>query len=172
MPPHPPPHRLPIPTALGDFIAHYSACGLCGLDLPCRGGLPSPAPAHLAATSEIRRWHVLTAKALAAALHGLSPARLPPLDLTKGTLFQQSVWHALLGIAPGQTRSYGQIAAAIGRPKAARAVGAACGANPVALLIPCHRVLASGGGLGGFSGGLDWKILLLDLEQLSSIALS
>jgi len=74
-----------------------------------------------------------------------------PLDL-RGTPFQLKVWKALLKIPPGQTVTYGQVARAIGSPKAARAVGAACRANPIPWLIPCHRVVAANG-LGGYSGG-------------------
>ena len=66
----------------------------------------------------------------------------------------------------GQTFSYGEVAKAIGRPKAVRAVGGACGANPIPVLIPCHRVLAAGGKIGGFSGGLDWKRTLLARENI------
>ena len=81
-----------------------------------------------------------------------------------GTEFQKAVWKEMLKIPRGQTRTYGEIAAAIGRPKAARAVGAACGANPIPLWIPCHRVVAQNG-LGGFGRGLPWKKLLLAMEQ-------
>jgi len=86
-----------------------------------------------------------------------------PLDL-EGTEFQRRVWKAVSGIPYGQTRTYAQIAGSIGSPKASRAVGAANGANPVAILVPCHRVVASGGGLGGYGGGLDMKRRLLALE--------
>jgi methylated-DNA-[protein]-cysteine S-methyltransferase len=86
------------------------------------------------------------------------------LDLDSGTNFQQQVWQALLHIPTGQTRSYGEVAAAIRHPKAVRAVGAACGANPIPVLVPCHRVLAAGRRLGGFSAGLDWKTRLLARE--------
>lgn len=82
-----------------------------------------------------------------------------------GTAFQQQVWQALLAIPYGQTRSYGQQAAAIGRPRAVRAVGAANGANPIAILIPCHRVIGSNGQLTGYVGGLPLKAALLALEQ-------
>ena len=88
-----------------------------------------------------------------------------PLDLNEGTDFQRDVWKALRAIPYGEVRTYGQIAAALGRPNAARAVGAACGANPVPVIVPCHRVVAAGGGLGGFSGGLHWKKRLLHLEK-------
>ena len=80
-----------------------------------------------------------------------------------GTAFQQAVWKQLQKIPRGQTRTYGEIAAAIGRPNAVRAVGTACGANPIPLFIPCHRVVARNG-LGGFGSGLPWKALLLGLE--------
>ena len=86
-----------------------------------------------------------------------------PLDL-QGTEFQQRVWRAVSGIPYGQTRTYAQIAAGVGSPRAVRAVGAANGANPVAILVPCHRVVGSGGGLGGYGGGLELKRRLLDLE--------
>ena len=87
-----------------------------------------------------------------------------PLDL-RGTDFQQRVWAALLTIPYGETRSYGQIAAQIGRPGAARAVGAANGRNPISIVAPCHRVVGSGGTLTGFAGGLAAKATLLALEQ-------
>jgi len=85
--------------------------------------------------------------------------------IPRGTEFQMAVWSELKKIPQGQTRTYGQIATAIGRPKAARAVGSACGKNPVPVFIPCHRAVASNG-LGGFSGGLPWKKLLLELENV------
>jgi O-6-methylguanine DNA methyltransferase len=90
---------------------------------------------------------------------------LPPLDLSAGTKFQQRVWNALLKIPRGQTRSYGDIARAAGNVQAARAVGAACGANPIPVLVPCHRVITTDQKLGGFSAGLDWKRLLLWHEE-------
>ena len=70
-------------------------------------------------------------------------------------------------ISLGKTKSYGEIAVAIGNPKAVRAVGGACGANPVPVLVPCHRVLAANNKLGGFGGGLDWKRSLLERERIS-----
>ncbi len=82
-----------------------------------------------------------------------------------GSVFQRRVWRALLEIPPGATASYGKIAAVIGRPGAARAVGQAVGANPIALLIPCHRVVKSSGGLGGYRWGAERKHRLLALER-------
>lgn len=87
-----------------------------------------------------------------------------PLDLSAGTPFQQGVWRALLTIPCGQTRSYGELARALGRPKAARAVGAAVGRNPISVLVPCHRVVGAGGALTGYAGGLARKADLLRRE--------
>jgi len=86
------------------------------------------------------------------------------LDL-RGTEFQQRVWEALLTIPYGETRSYGEIAEQIGAPGAARAVGLANGHNPVAIIVPCHRVIGANGSLTGYGGGLDRKQTLLELER-------
>lgn len=82
----------------------------------------------------------------------------------RGTSFQCAVWDALRRIVPGTTRSYSELAQAVGRPKAVRAVGAANGANRIALLIPCHRVIGADGSLTGYAGGLNRKRSLLELE--------
>ncbi len=87
-----------------------------------------------------------------------------PLDM-QGTPFQRSVWQALLTIPYGETRSYADVARLIGHPRASRAVGGANGSNPVSIIVPCHRVIASDGKLGGYGGGLDRKTVLLELEQ-------
>ncbi len=84
----------------------------------------------------------------------------------RGTLFRRRVWDEILRIPFGEVRTYGQVASAIGMPRACRAVGSACGANPVPLIIPCHRVV-SAGGIGGFSAGLDIKRRLFELEGIS-----
>jgi methylated-DNA-[protein]-cysteine S-methyltransferase len=89
-----------------------------------------------------------------------------PLDL-HGTMFQRGVWQMLLGIAAGRTRSYGDIARQLGSPKALRAVGAAIGKNPVSVIVPCHRVIGSGGALTGYAGGIARKQALLALEAAS-----
>lgn len=112
----------------------------------------------------IDSWIDITGDAIRAILSGKKPIAVPPLDLGIGTVFQQRVWTALQAIPLGTTQSYAEIAAAVGTPGGMRAVGNACGANPIPLIIPCHRVLASGGKLGGFSGGLDWKRRLLAAE--------
>ena len=82
----------------------------------------------------------------------------------RGTSFQQSVWEALSSIPYGETASYGEVARRIGRPEAARAVGAAVGRNPLSIIVPCHRVLGTSGRLTGYAGGLDRKQALLALE--------
>lgn len=92
-----------------------------------------------------------------------------PLDV-HATAFRRRVWEALRRIPAGETRSYGQVAAAIGAPKAARAVGAACAANPVAVVVPCHRVVASDGSLHGYAYGLSRKQQLLDAERATAEA--
>lgn len=92
-----------------------------------------------------------------------------PLDLM-GTPFQLLVWRTLLTIPFGETRNYGQIARQIGRPNAARAVGAANARNPISIIAPCHRVIGSGGGLTGFAGGLEAKAYLLDHEARNRAA--
>ncbi|NNL65262.1 MAG: methylated-DNA--[protein]-cysteine S-methyltransferase [Myxococcales bacterium] len=87
-----------------------------------------------------------------------------PLDL-RATPFQQAVYDELLAIPYGETRSYADVARSIGKPKAVRATGTANGANPIPLIVPCHRVIASGGGLGGYGGGLPLKRKLLAMER-------
>lgn len=88
----------------------------------------------------------------------------------RGTEFERRVWQALLAIPYGETRSYAEVAAAIGRPSACRAVGHANGSNPIAVVIPCHRVIGSDGSLTGYGGGLPLKRFLLDLENGSGAA--
>jgi methylated-DNA-[protein]-cysteine S-methyltransferase len=83
----------------------------------------------------------------------------------RGTRFQKDVWEALLAIPFGETRSYGRLAKLLGNPRAARAVGAANGRNPLSIIVPCHRVIASSGKLAGFAGGLDVKARLLSFER-------
>ncbi len=95
------------------------------------------------------------------------PAQMPllPLDV-QGTAFQQAVWQELQRIPPGETRTYAQIALAVGKPKAVRAAGTANGANNVAVLIPCHRVIRTDGTMGGYAYGIDRKEKLLKLESV------
>jgi O-6-methylguanine DNA methyltransferase len=181
--------ELPIFTSDGQFVARYSEKGLASLNFPVGRASPRAAngrrrgnESQMSAASngsardssrrllqtKIRAWHRTTETALKHVLAGRKPKTLPPLELA-GTEFQKSVWNALRKISPGKTKSYGEIARAIGRPKAVRAVGGACGANPVPVLVPCHRVLAANQKLGGFSGGLDWKRKLLAREGIKQL---
>ncbi|MBS7637616.1 methylated-DNA--[protein]-cysteine S-methyltransferase [Candidatus Bathyarchaeota archaeon] len=88
-----------------------------------------------------------------------------PLDLN-GTEFQKDVWRAIYKVPFGRLSSYGRIAEEIGRPKAVRAVGNAVGANPLPIVIPCHRIIRADGGLGGYGGGIDLKLYLLSIEGI------
>jgi AraC family transcriptional regulator, regulatory protein of adaptative response / methylated-DNA-[protein]-cysteine methyltransferase len=157
--------ELPVATRDGKFIARYSDNGLAELNFPKVGRASPRAVKRKEIPAKIRGWHRVTESALKKILAGGEPKKFPPLDLS-GTAFQKSVWSALRKISAGKTKSYGEIAAAIGRPKAVRAVGGACGANPVPVLVPCHRVLAANNKLGGFGGGLDWKRSLLKREGI------
>jgi methylated-DNA-[protein]-cysteine S-methyltransferase len=140
---------ITIKTKLGPLRAEFSPRGLCGLDFH-RSDLP-------VATGKF-------AKQLQAYASGKVVRFSSRLDLSSGTPFQAKVWRALQMIPRGQTRSYAWVAHKIGSPRAVRAVGAACGANPVPIIVPCHRVIASDGSLGGFGGGLALKRRLLALE--------
>lgn len=159
------PVRLPLATADGVFMAHYSADGLSGLDFPSS----KHDDKHTAVATDqiVREWHRQVSAAVKKILAGQTPIELPPLDLSRGTTFQLSVWKSLLKIKLGRTQSYGEIAKSIKKPKAVRAVGGACGANPIPLLVPCHRVLAANGKIGGFSGGSGWKEKLLARERVN-----
>lgn len=166
--------ELPVATSDGIFLAHYSEKGLAGLDFPNADGLIAPenktkgrAVNSKQIPLQILRWHRTTTGALKNVLSGRAAKALPPLDWTGKTEFQKAVWRAMLKLGPGKTKSYGEVAEAIGNPKAVRAVGGACGANPIPVLVPCHRVLAAGGKIGGFGSGLDWKRSLLAKEGIS-----
>ncbi len=113
--------------------------------------------------NDTNEWMSQAAKELRAYFEGKVRLFNVPLDM-QGTAFQLSVWHELVKIPFGETRSYAQIAESVGKPKAVRAVGAANGSNPVAIIVPCHRVIGSGGKLTGYGGGLPLKKRLLELE--------
>ena len=159
--------QLSISTPDGRFIARYSTKGLAELNFPKVGSARrADRPPQRGVPTAIRLWHRTMEATLQNVLAGRAAKNQPPLDLNAGTEFQQQVWNALRKIPFGETKSYGEIAQTIGKPKAVRAVGGACGANPIPVLIPCHRVLAANKKLGGFSGGLDWKRKLLSREGI------
>jgi O-6-methylguanine DNA methyltransferase len=160
--------ELAISTHDGQFMARYSEKGLAEMDFPNGWAeLPLGRDARQHVPTTVSRWHRATEAALKNILAGREAKNLPPLDLSGGTEFQQAVWRELRKISLGKTKSYGEIAQVMGKPKAVRAVGGACGANPIPVLVPCHRVLAAHGKIGGFGGGLDWKRKLLVREGVS-----
>jgi len=154
---------LPISTSEGEFLAHYSQRGLSALNFPDRRDSVQSTKPENDIPSEVREWHQTTGSALNKLLAGEKRVKFPPLDMS-GTDFQKRVWREMLKISPGKTKSYGEIAEAIGKPGAVRAVGGACGANPIPVFVPCHRVLAANQKIGGFSSGLHWKYKLLKKE--------
>jgi O-6-methylguanine DNA methyltransferase len=155
---------LPIQTNDGIFVAHYSEKGLMSLDFPTRKK-PAAAWAEIPGTrAKISKWHKLTIHALKEVLAAKPISELPPFDLDDATDFQRKVWAALQKIPLGETKTYGDVARELGNPKATRAVGRGCGTNPIPVLIPCHRLVAVHGKIGGFSGGLKWKEALLKRE--------
>jgi AraC family transcriptional regulator of adaptative response/methylated-DNA-[protein]-cysteine methyltransferase len=105
-----------------------------------------------------------TVRAIVAFIEEPAAVLTLPLDL-RGTVFQQRVWTALRSIPPGETRTYAQVAAGIGAPRAVRAVARSCATNPVSLAVPCHRVVGSGGDLCGYRWGLPRKRALLARER-------
>ena len=164
---------LPITTIDGIFLAHYSEKGLAELNFPKsrrqsehKAGAGERSVNAKQIPLQILQWHRMTTDALKEVLSGRAVKALPPLDWTGTTDFQQSVWKAMLKLGPGKTKSYGEVAESIGKPKAVRAVGGACGANPIPVLVPCHRILAANKKIGGFGGGLHWKRSLLEREGI------
>ncbi len=150
-----------VPTLMGRLIVATDGQSLTGVwfeDQPQTRRLP-------AASAGTR--HPLLSQAVThiqAALSGHDHPLGVPLDPTLGTPFQRQVWQAVARIRRGQVCTYAQIAQAIGRPQAARAVGAAVGRNPWLILVPCHRVVGQGGQLTGYAGGLARKQALLNQE--------
>jgi O-6-methylguanine DNA methyltransferase len=156
-----------IATPLGRLGAAFSPAGLCRLAFAREGDAACAAWARRwAPGARVQRGDPrldMLASELAAYLAGRLRAFTIPLD-PRGTPFQLVVWRALLAIGYGETRAYSQLAAAIGHPQAVRAVGAANGANPIPILIPCHRLVGKRGALIKYGGGLELKRRLLELE--------
>jgi len=144
-----------LPSPVGTLQATFSERGLARLEFS--EWVPKAAHAADKAARQL-------ARELAAYFRGDANPFLIPLDLDSGAPFQQKVWQELQRIPHGRTVSYGELARRVGAPKAARAVGQAVGANPIPILIPCHRVIRSNGELGGFSAGLEIKRWLLRHE--------
>lgn len=155
-----------VDTSIGSMLVAATEKGICRLSFDeGEGALAErfPKAQILPADAAMEQ---LAKAAVAAVEH---PDRMPdlPLDVA-GTAFQEAVWQELRRIPAGETRSYAEIAAAVGRPKAVRAAGSANGANNVAVLIPCHRVVRTDGTLGGYAYGLERKATLLKREGIKS----
>jgi methylated-DNA-[protein]-cysteine S-methyltransferase len=156
--------RLEVDSPLGPLTLDAARGALCRVWLPA--GDPAPPLAQDTPSATPADQAVLddTARQLAEYFAGARTAFALPLDLG-GTPFQRRVWEALLTIPYGATWSYSELALAIGQPRAVRAVGLANGANPLAIVVACHRVIGSNGRLTGYGGGLPAKRYLLDLER-------
>lgn len=154
-------------SPLGKILLAASSAGLCSVKI---GASANELRAMLndefseAQLTENARPLAGARKRVLAFLAGEDSLVRVPLDI-RGTVFQRKVWEALRAIPRGRTRTYSDIAKAIGAPRAVRAVGSACGANPVALVIPCHRAVRADGGMGGYAWGLARKERLLELEK-------
>lgn len=151
-------------SALGEVLIAATERGICSVKL---GDDAERALAEeFSAAERVRDPRALAGarQAVLEFLKGDGTLAQLPLDV-RGTAFQRRVWEALRAIPHGETRSYQQIARAIGAPRAVRAVGSACGANPAALVIPCHRALRTDGGLGGYAWGVERKRRLLAIEK-------
>lgn len=156
-----------IPSPIGTILVGATDRGVCALDFgDCRARMDSLLARRFGETRVVPRHDPFAARtALEAYLAGdLGELARVPLDLG-GSAFEMRIWAALRRIPAGGTISYAELAAAIGRPGAARAAGSANGRNPVALFVPCHRVVRTGGALGGYAGGRDRKRWLLDHER-------
>jgi epoxyqueuosine reductase len=158
----------PLDTTIGVLWIACSERGVCKVILPCERGSATldrwlavhlPNSEVIATNALLERTCTELGEYFADARHNFTLA----LDF-QGSAFHQRVWRALTQIPYGHTISYGDLAHTLGAPKAARAVGAACGANPVPIIAPCHRVLGSDGSLHGFGGGLPLKAWLLQHE--------
>ncbi len=146
-----------VSTIWGTFVAQWEGASLARLLFPnghTEGWAPTQAKAE---PSEVLKLQ------LAEYFKGSRKAFTVPL-CPRGSSFQLQVWEELLRVPFAHTITYGALARRVGRPTGARAVGGAVGANPIPILIPCHRVVRTGGGLGGFGAGADWKSYLLRLE--------
>lgn len=150
-----------INSPLGEMVLAASSRGLCGAWFEGQRHQTSPLSWPLLPQHPVL---MQAAAQLARYFAGQGAVFDLPLDLGNGTPFQQKVWRALLAIAPGATRSYAQVSAAIGQASAVRAVAGAVGHNPLSIIVPCHRVLGSDGTLTGYAGGLPRKRALLQLE--------
>jgi AraC family transcriptional regulator of adaptative response/methylated-DNA-[protein]-cysteine methyltransferase len=162
------------PTEMGTLLMAATDRGVCfaqfgdtesALVAQLKSEFPKASftPSPMADSPELRAWIL----AFEAHIAGDAPRPDLPLDL-RGTAFQIRVWRFLLQVPAGSVISYGELAAGIGAPRAVRASASACAANRIAVVVPCHRVLRGGGGLGGYRWGIERKRVLLDRERAGS----
>ncbi len=160
-----------IQSPLGDMLLAATNQGLAGAWFTDQRHLPAALDfqslPHAWPVQDSHPMLVNAARQLAEFFSGKRKAFELALDINGGTLFQQSVWRALLKIPYGKTTSYGSISRQIDNPTAVRAVGSAVGRNPLSLIVPCHRVLGGDGSLTGYAGGLHRKTALLQLEGVN-----
>jgi methylated-DNA-[protein]-cysteine S-methyltransferase len=158
----PPVYYRWLDSPLGELLLTANEIALTALALKGQKYFPKPTPAwQLAPSLAILNQAQTQLQAYFAGKRQTFDLPLAP----QGTAFQQQVWHYLCDIPFGETRTYAQLARAIAQPSAVRAVGAANGRNPISIIVPCHRVIASDGTLTGYAGGLDHKQWLLNHEQ-------
>lgn len=150
-----------INSMLGTLRLEEEDDSLCGVQL-CPDGVPDlePLPRKVCETPLLQETEEQLNEYFAGARREFDLPLAP-----KGTVFQKAVWAEMNKIPYGEVRTYGQLAAALGKPKAARAVGGACHCNPIAIIQPCHRVVGANGSLTGYAYGLEVKEYLLELEQ-------
>lgn len=156
-------HRR-VPTPLGPYLLAADDSALCGVWRA--GQAHPPRPEQLGAPAQEHPLLTEAAAQLQAYLRGEREAFALPLR-PQGTPFQLAVWEQLRQVPRGTTTGYGALARAIGRARAAQAVGGAVGRNPLQIVVPCHRVLGADGSLTGYAGGLETKIALLRLEGVA-----
>ena len=154
--------RITLSSPLGPLVLGARDGALTAVHLPTAPGLPAVDAAEATDAADAA---VLARAAAQLAAYFAGALQVFDLPLAPvGTAFQQAVWRALVAIPCGHTTSYGDLARALGRPSASRAVGAANGANPLAIVVPCHRVVGASGALTGYAGGMDAKRWLLAHE--------
>lgn len=154
-----------LDTPIGELSVGIDDVGVCGVHFgPVEAAVPAPA----VGLAEARRAADAGSTAVLTELRAYFAGELTeftvPLHVRRGSGFERAVWAEMSKIPYGETRTYGEVAAAVGDPGAARAVGVACNRNPIPVIVPCHRIVGAGGKLVGFGGGLPRKRHLLELE--------
>ncbi|MBE1486079.1 methylated-DNA--[protein]-cysteine S-methyltransferase [Plantactinospora soyae] len=143
-----------LDTPIGELSVGIDDVGICGVRFgPVEGVAEAPDPGLAPAVAELRAYFA-----------GELTQFTVPLHVRRGSEFERAVWAEMSKIPYGETRTYGEVAATVGDPGAARAVGVACNRNSIPVIVPCHRIIGAGGKLVGFGGGLPRKRHLLELE--------